>query len=153
MDYRDGIIKDIARRECKRISQKTILTLQKMKDGMQSGEDSPLQNIWDEVCVQVQSDYSVMWSAYADTIEGIIQCDVDLLDPPTKKAIWLQTEGYTDWDEEDDAESVPWSDEDIVRYILRAYVLSDAADWHNEGLSVILISDSSLFGKAASLLH
>jgi hypothetical protein len=131
MEYRDRIIKDIARRECKRISRKTILALQKMKDGMQSGEDSPLRNAWDEVCVQVQGDESYLWSAYQDTIEGIIQCEVDLLDLPTKKAIWLQTDGYLDWDEEDNAENVPWTDEDITRHILRVYVLSAAEGWHN----------------------
>lgn len=132
MDYRDCIIKDIAARECKRISQITILALQKMTDGMQSGEDSPLQNIWEEICVQVQSEESVMWWAYKDVVEGIIQCEVDLLDTPTKKAIWLQTEGYENWDEEDDDESVPWLAEDIVKYILYAFVLSTAEDWHND---------------------
>ena len=131
MDYRDGILKDIAARECSRISRKTVRTLQKMRDGMQSGEDSPLQNIWDEICVQVQSEESVMWWAYRDTIEGIIAIEVDLLDLPTKKAIWLQTDGYENWDEEDGEESVPWVAEDITRYILHAFVLSTAEDWHN----------------------
>ncbi len=131
MDYRDRIIKDIAARECRRISRKAILALQKIRNGTQSGADSPLRNTWDEICVQVQSEESIMWGAYQDTIEGIIQCEVDLLDQPTKKVIWLQTEGYEDWDEENNRESVPWVTEDIVRYIRRAFVLPTAEDWHN----------------------
>ena len=97
---------------------------------MQSGEDSPLRNTWDKIA-SAQSEESLMWGAYQDTIESIIQCEVDLIDLPTKKAIWLQTEGYEDWDEEDNTESVPWTDEDIVRYIRSAFVIPAAEGWHN----------------------
>jgi len=120
-----------ARRECRRISRKTILALQKIRNGRQSGEDSPLRNTWDEICVQVQSEESIFWGLYRDTIEGSIADEVERLDVPTKESIWLQTEGYEYWDEEENTESVPWVPEDIIRYILGKYVLSAAEDWHN----------------------
>ena len=43
MDYRDSIVVDIAQMECSRITRKAILALQKMTEGMQSGDDTPLK--------------------------------------------------------------------------------------------------------------
>lgn len=62
IDYRDRIISGVAKIECLKISRKIIRSLQKMTAGMQSGDGTPLKNIWDEICVQFQE--SVMWDAY-----------------------------------------------------------------------------------------
>lgn len=76
-----------------------------MTEGMQSGDDTPLRNIWDEVCVQAQVEYSVLWDAYEEVILGLIEREVHKLDKSIISAIWLQTEEGEDWDEENqDAE-------------------------------------------------
>ena len=56
MKYKDKIIQHVAAEACKEISAKTIRALRKMTEGMQSGDDTPLRNIWDEVCVQMQTE-------------------------------------------------------------------------------------------------
>jgi len=55
-----------------------------MSDGMQSGDDTPLKNIWDEVCVQVQGEESAMWDTYSETIQSLILGEVAGLDTATK---------------------------------------------------------------------
>lgn len=72
MNPRDRIISRLADLECKRLSRKVIRGLQKMTEGMQSGDDSVLANVWDEVCVQVQGQEFVMWDVYLDTISSVI---------------------------------------------------------------------------------
>jgi hypothetical protein len=67
MYYKDKIIEYVSDETCEKISKKIISDLKKMKEGMQSGDDSGLKTIWDELCVQAQVEYSVMWDAYEDT--------------------------------------------------------------------------------------
>jgi hypothetical protein len=132
MDYQDNIIYEIADKECERICRKTIHSLQKMKEGMQSGEDTILRNVWDEVCVQVQSQKSVLWNAYLENKNVIIAYEVSELDDVIKQAIWLQTFQSMDWDcEYEGAEEVPYIEDDITNYITHNYLLSKAADWSN----------------------
>ena len=133
MDYRDKLIADIAEAKCKHICRKVILALQKMTEGMQTGDDTPLKNIWDEVCVEVQFYQSVFWHLYLHTIETLIFAAVERLDVPTKRAIWLQTSSGMDWEAENEDEKVPTNCEgDVTDYILHAFVLSEAMNWTNE---------------------
>jgi hypothetical protein len=59
---------------------------------LQSGDDTSLKNIWEEISVQVQDQQSVMWDAYMGTIHALILSKVAGLDAATKQTIWLQTE-------------------------------------------------------------
>jgi hypothetical protein len=77
MKYHDNIIKFLAHHACLGISQKVVGTLRKITDGMQSGDNSGLKNIWDEICVQMQDEQSTMWDAYEDTICHIIEFELD----------------------------------------------------------------------------
>lgn len=141
MNYQDKIISDLAEATCKRLSRKVIRSLTKMTDWMQSGDDTPLKNIWDEVCVQVQGEQSVMWDAYLDTIQSLILGEVVALDVATQQAIWLQTDEGTDWsvdNEDQDGPEVPIVCEDIAKYILDGFVLSAAADWTNKRIEKYL---------------
>lgn len=132
MDYRDKIISVIAEKECSRISRKTIRSLCIMKEGMQSGDDTPLRSVWDEVCVQVQGEESVMWDAYLDTMHGIILLNVAELDPFMKQVIWLQTDNGWGWEPESESqEAIPFDDDAIADYILHEYVLLSASGWTN----------------------
>ena len=92
----------------------------------------PFRNVWDEICVQVQEEESVLWGAHKDTAEDIIAREGEHLDMPTKKAMWLLSDEYVDWDEDeaDDPEEIPWSVEDIARHILHVYVLPPSEGWH-----------------------
>jgi len=97
MDDRDKIIAWIAERECKRIAGLVVRDLRRMTKGMQSGEDSGLRNLWDEVCVQVQGEESAMWDLYMETIGAMIKRHVDTAGVELTRAIWLQTENGSDW--------------------------------------------------------
>ena len=131
MNNADKIVLGIAERECKRLAGRVIRRLQSMKDCLLSGEDSPLESVWDEVCVQVQGQESGMWDAYLDTIEPIVLGFVEELDEETKGAIWLQTSEGEDWEPERDDEDIPSSEEEIAQHILHKFVISAAADWTN----------------------
>src|SRR5437773_8626115 len=131
MDARDKIIWKLANRACNRISRRVIRTLQKMTEGMQSGNDSRLKNIWDEVCVQVQGQESMMWEAYLDTMRGVIVRALPQVDLEAKQAIWLQTSNGLDWEANEESEDAPVDDDDIAEYILNEYVRSAATDWTN----------------------
>ena len=144
MNYRDKIISDLAEAAGKRLSRKVIRSLTKMTDGMQSGDDTPLMNIWDEICVQVQGEQAEMWDDYLDTIQSLILGEVAALDAATTQAIWLQTDEGIDWkfdneDQEDhEDQNVPTACEDIAKYILDGFVLSAAADWTNKRIEKYL---------------
>lgn len=125
------IIRDLADRECKRISTSIIRRLQKMKgNSMLSGDDSELGNTWDEICVQVQGDRSFFWDAYEQTIEQMLHSAVESLTQETETAIWLQTENGYVWDEEEDGEPETVF-EDVANYILHEYIYEEASRWNN----------------------
>lgn len=97
MDERDQIVEWVADTECKRIAAKVRRELQRMTEGMQSGDDSPLANLWDEVCVQMQQELSYVWEDYEDIMEGLIGKHTAALNPRAGCAIWLQTEQGSEW--------------------------------------------------------
>lgn len=142
-DYRDNIIAGIAKIECLKTSRKIIRALQKMKNGMQSGEGTPLKNIWEEICVQVQYEESVMWDAYLSTVCQIILPEVEKLDDCIKQAIWLQTDEGMEWEDEvaddDEVQKIaPFSGEDITQHILHSYILLRAGEWNNKRIEQFL---------------
>lgn len=138
----------------KRIARKTLRHLQKCKreNGMmQSESDSGLENIWDEVCVQIQYEYSVCWDLYE---EYILSCITKLLETDCseeeKKMIWLQTDACFDWsscETEEEADLDGYFDEnnfpndyaveDISAYIL-SEVLRMAGEYHNQRIEKYL---------------
>jgi len=135
MNHRDKIISNIADRECKNVCTKTISTLQGMNDGMQSGDDTPLESLWDEICIQVQYRQSVFYDAYLATITTTISQKLTGVDEHLKQAIWLQTDQGWDWgyDNKESEDDVPsFLDGDIAEYILHEYVLREAADWSSD---------------------
>ena len=93
-----------------------------MTQGMQSGDDSPLKNVWDDVCVQVQYEETMMWDVYLDTIRSFIEFEEKGYDIEIKQAIWLQTEERIDWafDNEQDEEKdiAEYCEDDIIEYII-----------------------------------
>ncbi|MBN1664549.1 MAG: hypothetical protein JW943_13190 [Deltaproteobacteria bacterium] len=134
MNCREKIIADIAASECNIISKKIIRHFRAMKEGMQSGDDTPLENIWDEICVQARGNESVMWNVYQDNVRVAIRGEVENLNATIKRPICLQTEAGIDWamDSDVDHEEVIFCEEDITEYILQKFVLPAAANWYNK---------------------
>jgi hypothetical protein len=134
VDFRERLIKELADAEAKRICRRVILTLQKMKDCLLSGDDTELGNVWDEVCVQVQYEESYYWDSYVETVERVIATQVERTPTRIKQALWLQTDAALDWllDHEDDKESPPYNVDDITNYLLHEYVLLEAGRWSNK---------------------
>ena len=79
MNIYKQLVTELARVASDRAVRSTIRTLQRRTDGLQSGEDSGLRNAWDEICVQVQVEYSVSWGAYEKTAEPIVAREVNRL--------------------------------------------------------------------------
>ena len=97
----------------------------------QSGDDSPLKDVWEEFKDQVQQEESVVFDAYVETIEAICHGLVVSLPQHELQLLWLDTGGYFD---RDDDRIQPHADEIIegVERELYQRVVSCAAD---EGLS------------------
>lgn len=141
MEYQGKIMSSLADGQCKWICQKTISFLQKMTDGMQSGDDSPLENLWEEVCVQVQYQESMLWDFYTDYMQSIISSQLKKLNAITCYAIWLQTDAgeefLFDYEEHEesgdpiDALEYLYDEHDVLNHILNDYVLPEADNARN----------------------
>ena len=127
MSQQEKIIREIADAECERISRKVILALQKQTDCLMSGGDSGLKNVWDEICVQIQQEYSNYWNLYVETVEGLVEAEVNKLPIRIQEAIWLQTE--TGWNSSE--ENICIFHNELSRYIAEDYIFSKASDWSN----------------------
>jgi hypothetical protein len=78
-----------------------ILKLREIpQNAMQSGADSPLLDIWEEICSQVQVQESIFWEKYLVVIESIVETEVNKLDPILLRIMWLETDGYIEWDDD-----------------------------------------------------
>lgn len=62
--------------------------LMKCKDTL-SGEDSGLNNFWEEYCVQVQQEHSFFWQTYLDQLDFWIEEEFEKLPMWQRNAIWL----------------------------------------------------------------
>jgi hypothetical protein len=101
--------------------------------------DSGLQNIWEEICAQVQLEHSADWWAYEEVMETFIQTQVEQLSRNSQLALWAQTdEGWSwvyDHFSDDDGESAaPLEFASIFRFVMDD-VLSAAADYKSKALS------------------
>ena len=133
MNHQDAVIKGISDISCTKISGKVIRYFQKMKEGLQSGADTTLKNVWDEICVQVVGEESYCFSSYIDTARRYIHIEIEKLDERIKQAIWIQTDQYLD-SEEDDEKYDPsiYCEDDVIEYILNDFVLREAERWTNK---------------------
>jgi len=93
------ILKENAENITNGIIKKVIREFQNMKGDAftLSGDDSGLENIWDEICVQVQAEEFVTWNVYENQIELSIQSKVEELDFDEAFAVWLLTDKFDDW--------------------------------------------------------
>ena len=73
----------------KKLLNKVIKGLQNLKITLSGIENG---NTWDDICIQVQTQYSFFWSQYEDAMEGFISLELASLPFHEKMAIWFQTE-------------------------------------------------------------
>ncbi|SFB07261.1 hypothetical protein [Algoriphagus aquimarinus] len=96
-----------------------------------SGEDSGLENTWDEICVQLQDGYAYKWDLYEDTVLDLIEEEVNKMPTHEQLAIWLETESAYSYDEdEDDLEST--YDPTEVCHHIKGHIYKKAGDWSNK---------------------
>lgn len=105
-------------------------------NSMLSGDDSPLRNVWDEVCAQQQGEESIYWSVYKETIDQILLDKVSQLDRASLLALWAQTDDGFDWlydhhADDNGLEKVTVDIDTVVTY-LSAHLLRAATDENNE---------------------
>ena len=141
-----AVVRALADQICKRLTRRLIATLQKMNNGLLSGEDSGLKNTWDEICAQVQFEESFSWDAYDETVRGLATSDVEKLQPHEREAIWLQTTAADHWDCEDESRRQPYpvSTEEIVDHLVHEYIYSEAGNWSNHRIRIYLDRSSRL---------
>ena len=142
MDPRDKVIDEVAERLCERIARKVILKLQKME----ACGVSDLKNLWNEICVQVQSEQSITWDLYDNMVKGFVFGFVEKLKNYEQVAIWLQTDAGIDWlwkltdnaeienlsmPIDNKGEHAPIDIDDVVDYVTCEYVYREAGRWSN----------------------
>lgn len=104
MEYKDKIIAAVAEKACEHVATNVIKVLRADKESRLSGDDSGLQNVWDEICVQIRGESSIYWDDYLDTAKRIIQAEAGNLDKSVIEAIWLQTDKGEDWDRDNQSD-------------------------------------------------
>ena len=82
------------------IANKTKVFLERQKD-LTSGDDTCLENNWEEYCLQVQYEESIAWDTYINYIESLFQRFYEELPKEQQFTLWLETEGGQDWYWED----------------------------------------------------
>ena len=135
----------LAKHTAARVTRRVITSLQRLTDCKLSGDDSRLENIWDEICVQVQGDTSYAWDAYLDTVTAFLTTEVKGLADYEREALWLQTEPGTDWvcAEEKERDPSPVCHDHIVEYVLHEGVLAEAGRWSNPRIRAYLDCSSA----------
>jgi len=125
----DRKVADLA---CRRICRRTTRACQRIEP-MLLGDDSPLANAWEDICVQEhQCERCFNWDdSYGATLRATIKGEVHQLDTSTCLAIWSQTEEGVEWILDHDEPPKAYSCEDIVEYILCQYVIPAAATYSN----------------------
>ena len=130
----EWVVCDLATATCRRLVRRIVRRLIAMTEGLQSGDDSPLTNVWDEICVQVQGEHSVMWSTYLMTIRQVCAAELAALPPFELSAIWLQTTTGVEWADSEEGEfgrvTPDPQDQDVVDHVLNE-VVGIAGDWSN----------------------
>ena len=126
-----AIVREFARRAALRITRQAIAVLQGQPADL-SG-DRGLKSVWDELCVQVQDDFSIYWDEYQEHLELLVFSYVTDLPTHERNAIWLQTQAGDDWDSEDaeDRDPFPVDNDDVVNFLIHDFLLAQAGEWTN----------------------
>jgi len=130
MKTQRDIVRIFAKNLTDKVVKKCIRSLQKL-DITLSG-DERLKTTWDEICVQLQREYSFYWDDYEDAALNIIKGEVDNLQYYEQLAIWFQTDQALDFDVEEDDEP-DFNQIDVYNYIKKE-LFWRAGNWSNKGI-------------------
>jgi hypothetical protein len=107
-----------------------IRELQGFKETL-SGDDSGLENTWDEICVQIQHEYAYQWDLYEDIVKDLIEEEVNKMPLHEQLAIWLETESSYSYDEDEDDLSLKY-DHSAVCHHIKSIIFQKAGNWSNK---------------------
>jgi hypothetical protein len=125
-----SIVRVVANLAAKRVARKVIALLQKTEPQIPPA-NSGLNNAWDEICVQVQFEYSLDWDAYDQTVRQFVRGYLTEVPQHEREAIWLQTDEGDDWLSKEDHDANPVFDDDIIAHITSEYIYEEAGRWSN----------------------
>lgn len=91
-----SIVRQLAGHTAQRVTRRVITALQQLTDCKLSGDDSLLENAWDEICAQVQAEQSLYWDAYVETVRAFLRSELKNLAALEREALWLQTKQGND---------------------------------------------------------
>lgn len=134
----------------KKVSFDVIKKLKVTKAPLMTGDDTVLENVWEEICVQMQFEESFFWETYEFHIIELIKSELESLPKQELQAIWLSTDEFQEtfnnnyWDDdlygevEDDEAAYIINIDSICEFVLNNYVLSAAANENNEKIETYL---------------
>lgn len=93
-----------------------------------SGDDSSLTNVWEEICVQAQSEESIYWDAYETTIDNYIESELETTPQIIKQAI-----SYIEMIEVNEEEAMDY-DQTTTVIAIRSKILEEAEEYNNENI-------------------
>ncbi len=130
------IILDFAHIYIDVIAKKVVRDLKTLKDKdfLLSGDDSGLENVWDEICVQMQGEQSFHWSIYEDLIEKVVYEEMKKHDYPIINAI--NYIGYIALEREDNQIGI-----DCGMNEIKSKILTWASDYTNKKIVKFLDSE------------
>jgi hypothetical protein len=83
-----------------RYAKRVIRDIKRLpKECRQSGDDSPLRNVWEEWVVQMQGTHSDSYDVYEETIRVTCRGVAEALPREEQGLLWLWTDDYCDWNE------------------------------------------------------
>ena len=100
------ILRNVASVLCKQLADQAIEDLEALPATL-SGEDSGLADVWEELCVQVQTEQSFYWDTYLTMLDETIEARVSALPKPFQDALSAATEDGDDWLDEPNGRSIP----------------------------------------------
>ena len=124
----------------KRLARATVEALASL-DAELSGDDSGLISAWEEICVQVQDEYSLDWDIYEQFIRDLFRSALLELTNPERVALSLSTDAGLEWLMEADDNDIPPDFEDDVIDQLMAELLSLAEDFESPNISRFIWGD------------
>lgn len=137
MRVESAVVEAWAKKLVSMITRRTIRRLKQFTDeGVLPIGAGNLGSVWEEICVQVQGEQSLIWEAYLDTAESFVRPEVDALTKHERLAIWLVTEAgwdwlYDNWEQKDGDETAPVNDIEIVEFLM-SRLLEEAGAFDNK---------------------
>jgi len=146
MDCKDPFISEVADTAAQKIARQVMTTLQRRKDASPSRDDAGSAHRWDEGCMPMHGEASMVWERDAERIKQRITEEVRTHPAWVQQALWLQTDaGFAwCWDRDHGEASRPprcadeAMDAEIADYILREYIVEQADAWSNLSIRAYL---------------